>query len=101
MYKIIISKSFFLCCCFSSRLDGNFFRDSLLGFLWSYGFSLGRFLGFGFGSGRFLVWALLSAAYWSCTDWFHEMGTMKHEYDKLGAAVAQVKRYGATDQNGR
>lgn len=59
-----------------------------------------RFYGVWFGfAGSFLVWALLSAAYWSCTDWFHEMGTMKQEYDKLGAAVAHVKRYGATDRN--
>ena len=41
-----------------------------------------KFYGIWFGfAGAFLVWCLLSAAYWSCTDWFMEMETMKQAYD--------------------
>ena len=41
-----------------------------------------KFYGIWFGfAGAFLVWCLLSAAYWLCTDWFMEMETMKQAYD--------------------
>jgi len=41
-----------------------------------------KFYGVWFGfAGAFLVWCLLSAAYWCCTDWFMEMETMKAAYD--------------------
>jgi len=41
-----------------------------------------KFYGVWFGfAGAFLVWCLLSAAYWMCTDWFMEMDTMKAAYD--------------------
>eukprot|EP01083_Nonionella_stella_P021108 58528_1 len=69
----------------------------VLGFVASW-----KFYGIWFGqAGAFLIWCLLSALYWSCTDWFTEMKTMKDSYDRMDkeakATHSNIKNYGATD----
>ena len=54
--------------------------------------------------GGFLIWCLLSAAYWACTNWFEEMFTMKQGYDLMEqekqkkSRHSNVKNYGSTQQ---
>merc|ERR1712154_294484 len=62
-----------------------------------------KFYGIWFGfCGGFLIWCLLSALYWACTDWFNEMETMKQGYDLMEQRQkdqrhSNVKNYGAVD----
>merc|ERR1711897_43876 len=62
-----------------------------------------KFYGIWFGfCGGFLIWCLLSALYWACTDWFDEMLTMKQGYDLMDEKQksqkhSHVKNYGAVD----
>ena len=63
-----------------------------------------KFYGIWFGfCGGFLVWCLLSALYWACTDWFNEMETMKQGYDLMEQKQkdqrhSHVENYGAIDR---
>eukprot|EP01084_Bolivina_argentea_P001868 3459_1 len=53
-------------------------------------------------AGAFLIWCLLSALYWSCTNWKNEMKTMKEGYDLMEKKEKNSRHskvtYGSTDQ---
>mmetsp|Transcript_57998 Transcript_57998/g.96176 ORF Transcript_57998/g.96176 Transcript_57998/m.96176 type:complete len:568 (-) Transcript_57998:29-1732(-) len=61
-----------------------------------------KFYGIWFGlCGAFVVWCVLSALYWMCTDWFYEMKTMKAGYDLMetqqkNVTYPKVNNYGST-----
>eukprot|EP01084_Bolivina_argentea_P135239 238353_1 len=60
-----------------------------------------KFYGIWFGyCGGFLIWCLLSALYWACTNWFDEMSTMKQGYDDMENRhkllfKSQINNYGS------
>merc|ERR1740123_1542130 len=63
----------------STQLVAVFCTSLVLGYVAEW-----KFYGIWFGfCGGFLIWCLLSALYWACTNWFDEMLTMKQGYDML------------------